>query len=134
MMNAVVPVPISALGVTLPASTEPLSVTVNSNVSVRTMVLTPQLGLFHTFKPGFSIGADIGMQIPVASSQNHINTQVSSQIPSNVPPAIASQVKAAVKTYEDQYAAQYNQPVADTLDKIGRTVIPTFNVRIGWLF
>jgi hypothetical protein len=135
-MEAVEPVPASAMpaGYTLPASSAPISVSVNSNASVRTMVFTPQLGLFHTFDVGFSIGVDIGMQIPVASSDNTVDTQVKTQIPSTVPQPIADQIKASVKTYEKQYADQYNQQVADTLDKIGRTVIPTFNVRIGWLF
>jgi hypothetical protein len=133
--SAIEYVPVSALpsGLGLPVSSSPFAITVNSEASVRTMVLTPQIGIFHTFDVGFSIGADIGMQIPIAASQNSFATQVSTAIPSTVAPQIASQIRAGIKTYEDQYAAQYDQQVNDTLNKIGHTPIPTFNVRIGWL-
>ncbi|HEX3849463.1 MAG TPA: hypothetical protein VHW01_00770 [Polyangiaceae bacterium] len=105
-----------------PGSNVPPSLDVSSQASVRTLVLTPQLGLLHTFGSGFSLGADIGAQLPIAPSQVDFTTQ----IPSSIPPAYRSQIQ---KTYIDPNDAK----VRSSLDKIGRTPIPTFNIKIGFL-
>lgn len=96
----------------------PSSLYYDSQASVRTLVLTPQIGFLHTFGSGFSIGMDIGGQIPIAPSQ----IEFQSQTPPDVPQALV-----------DQYLGPNDQKVRDTLDKIGRTPIPTINFRIGWL-
>ena len=53
----------------LPAGLLPNSVDYASQGSVKTLVLTPQIGLFHTFGSGFSLGFDVGLQVPIAPSQ-----------------------------------------------------------------
>jgi hypothetical protein len=103
----------------------PASFDLTSRGSVRTMVLTPQIGLFHTFGSGFSLGADIGAQVPIAPSRIDFATEVA--FPAGVPQAVQDQITA-------QFVTPNDRKVHDTLQKIGRTVIPTFNLRLGWLF
>ena len=92
---------------------------VESVGSVRTLVLTPVIGLLHTFDSGFSLGLDAGVQIPIAPSEIEFETSTSGSIP----PDIA-----------EPYLEPINASVRDTLETIGRTPVPTFNLRIGWLF
>jgi hypothetical protein len=105
-----------------PGAGIPPSIDVSSQASVRTLVLTPQLGLLHTFGSGFTLGADVGAQVPIAPSQVDFSTQ----IPSSIPVAFKSQI-------ETQYIAPNDAKVRSSLDKIGRTPIPTFGIKIGWL-
>jgi len=85
---------------------------------VQTLVVTPQLGIFHTFKPGFSIGLDVGAQIPIAPSEVKFSTEV--------PPSVPQEVVDALVTPNDE-------KVRRTLDRVGQSPLPTLNVRIGWL-
>ena len=96
----------------------PASLDVTSRASVRTKVLTPQLGLLHRFDIGLSLGIDIGAQVPIRPSEIRVTTDV----PDGVPPGVV-----------DAYIAPNDQKVYDTLQKVGRTTVPTINVRIGWL-
>lgn len=96
----------------------PPSLDVSSQASVRTLVLTPQLGLLHTFGSGFSIGANVGAQLPIAPSQVDFSTQV--------PAALPAQVR-------QQYVDPNDAKVRSSLDKVGRTPIPTFNIKVGFL-
>lgn len=99
----------------------PASVSLSADGVVRTMVLTPQIGFFHTFKSGFSIGVDVGAQFPAASSDVTLNTT----LPAEIPKAYLSTVSKYVKTEEDK--------VRSTLETVGRTPLPVANFRIGWL-
>jgi len=107
---------VSAFQSAAPNLPNPLLVT--SEGSVRTLVLTPAIGLQHTFKVGFTMGADAGLQIPIAPSEVDFHTIV--------PPSVPPQVR-------QQYVEPNDQQVRDTLDTIGRAVVPTVNLRIGWL-
>jgi len=98
-------------GYMLPASLE-----YTSGGSVRAMVLTPQIGYLHTFGSGFSVGFDIGAQIPIAPSEISVESSVKPQELAQLP--------------EFQ---QTEQAVRDTLEKVGATPLPTINFRIGWL-
>jgi hypothetical protein len=102
----------------------PRSLPVMSEGSVRTLVLTPRMGLFKMWKVGFSLGLDVGVQIPIAPSDVSFST--TTPVPKGVPPAL-------VNAYKAQYIAPYDQKVSDTLTSIGRVVIPEINIRIGWL-
>jgi hypothetical protein len=110
----------------LPAGLLPNSVTYASQGSVKTLVLTPQVGLFHTYRCGFSLGFDVGLQVPIAPSQVTFKSQVNLLTDPQIPAATRQQLK-------DQYVTPTDNQVRGTLETIGRTIIPTFTVRIGWL-
>jgi hypothetical protein len=97
--------------------TGPQTIEVDSQANVRTLVLTPQIGFLKTFQAGFSIGIDAGVQLPIAPSQVDFSTTV----PPNLPPSATT----SFDTAEGQ--------VRTTLTKVGRTILPTVGVKIGWL-
>jgi len=94
------------------------SVSMRSDGSVQTMVLTPELGYFKTFKSGFSIGLGVGLQIPIASSDVKFDQNVNADVPAEV-----------LKQYLDPTA----RAVKDTLERVGQAVIPTVGLSVGWL-
>jgi hypothetical protein len=96
----------------------PSPLLVASEGSVRTLVLTPTAGILHTFGIGFTFGVDLGAQIPIAPS----TTQFKTVVPSSVPPQVV-----------DMYVKPNDKKVQDTLDTVGRTILPTLNLRVGWL-
>jgi hypothetical protein len=110
----------------LPAGLLPNSVDYASQGSVKTLVLTPQIGLFHTFGSGFSLGFDVGLQVPIAPGQVTFKSQVNLLDDPQIPEATRQQLN-------NQYVKPTDDQVRGTLQTIGRTIIPTFNVRIGWL-
>lgn len=87
---------------------------IRSEATVRSLILTPQLGYFATWGSGFSLGIDVGAQVPIAPSQISFTTK----LPDGVPP---------------EYSARGTVEVKNTLEKIGQQVIPTLNLRMGWL-
>ncbi len=97
----------------------PSEVSYESEGSVKTLVLTPTLGFLHTFDSGFSLGLDFGVVLPIAPSKVEFDSKVSE----SVPPQLA-----------DQYLAPVDAQVVDTLETIGRTPLPSVNLRLGWLF
>jgi hypothetical protein len=99
------------------------SCTYQSTGSVRTLMLTALLGYFYTTSIGFSIGADAGAQIPIAPSQVKFESKMD---PCDVPQQL---IDIVAKPYIDQTDAS----VRDTLESIGRTIIPTVNLRLGWI-
>ncbi|HEV8246749.1 MAG TPA: hypothetical protein VGP93_13320 [Polyangiaceae bacterium] len=102
----------------VPGSGLPNSLEYESKGSVRTLVLTPVLGYLYTFGSGFSLGFDAGVQFPIAPSE----VDFESKVQGGVPQAVV-----------DQYLGPVDKSVRDTLQTIGRTPLPTFNLRIGWL-
>ena len=94
------------------------SITLKSEGSVQTMVLTPELGYFKTWKAGFSLGVGFGLQIPVASSDVHFDQNVNADVPAEV-----------LKQYLDPTA----HAVKDTLERVGQAIIPTVGISVGWL-
>jgi hypothetical protein len=110
----------------LPAGLLPSSANYASQGSVKTLVLTPQIGLLHIFSSGFSLGCDIGLQVPVAPSQVTFTSQVNLLADPQIPAATRQQLT-------DKYVTPTDNQVRSTLETIGRTIIPTFNLRIGWL-
>lgn len=97
----------------------PATFVLNSEGSIHTLVLTPKIGVFHTFDSGFSFGLDLGAQLPIAASEVRLNT--------NLPPGVP---QAAI----DQFVVPNETKVKDTLRTIGQTPIPTFGIFVGWLF
>jgi hypothetical protein len=115
----------SAYASLLPATiTVPDQVTYKSKGSVETMVFTPQIGYFYTTRAGFSIGIDFGAQIPIAPSD--ITYDSRAPLPSGTPQVIVDQVQS-------QYIDPIDRDVEDTLHTVGKTLLPTVNLRIGWL-
>lgn len=96
------------------------SVDLNSDASVRTLVLTPQLGFLKIFDVGFAIGFDVGAQIPIAPSEVRFNT---------VAPSVPGIPADVIQT---KYINPNDEKVRSTLNTLGRTPLPTFNFKIGW--
>lgn len=96
-----------------------------SQGSVRTMILTPQIGYLYTSGIGLSIGLDIGAQVPIAPSKISYSSQLT------LPDSTPQQVKDAIQT---QYVTPNDKKVYDTLHTIGQAPLPTINLRVGWLF
>ena len=90
-----------------------------SEATVQTLVLTPELGYFFTFKAGFTVGIDAGVQIPIAPSEIEFESRVDSQIPQEV---------------VDQFTGPTDERVESTLENVGQTILPTIGLKIGWLF
>ena len=88
--------------------------------SVRTLMLTALIGYFYTTSIGFSFGIDAGAQIPIAPSQVSFSSTVKPPGLENFQP-----VKDFKKSADDS--------VRSSLEKIGRTPLPTLNLRIGWI-
>lgn len=96
------------------------TVDVTSDATVRTLVLTPQIGFLKIFDVGFAVGIDIGAQIPIAPSEVHFNTTTA-----GIPPQLEDQIRTT-------YINPNDAKVRDTLNTLGRTPLPTFNFKIGW--
>ena len=94
------------------------SITLRSDGSVQTLVLTPELGYFKTWKSGFSFGVGAGLQIPIAASDVKFDQSVNADVPAEV-----------LKAYLDPTA----RTVKDTLEHVGQALIPTIGLSIGWL-
>ena len=103
----------------------PNPLTYQSEGSVKTMIVAPQIGYFYTTDIGFSIGLDVGAQVPIAPSQVTYKSHLT--LPAGTPSAVVSGIQS-------QYVAPNDKKVRDTLDTIGRSPYPTFNIKIGWLF
>jgi hypothetical protein len=109
---------ISSYAAQFPQLGLPNQIATRSEGSVRALVVTPQLGYFHTFGAGFSVGVDFGAQIPIAPSEVEFATTVSNTVPQRL---------------VEQYVTPNDQKVRDTLETVGRTPLPTINLKIGWL-
>lgn len=107
----------SALAAQFPGQGIPLSIQYESRAHVRTPVVIPQIGYFHTFDSGFSLGVFGGAQIPVAPSKIEFESTVS-----DVPDAVV-----------DRYILPIDQKVRSTLEAVGRSPVPTLGLQIGWL-
>lgn len=103
----------------------PNPLTYQSEGTVKTMIVAPQIGYFYTTDIGFSIGLDVGAQVPLAPSQVSYKSHLT--LPPGTPPQVVSGIQS-------QYVTPNDKKVRDTLDTIGRTPLPTFNIKIGWLF
>ena len=90
-----------------------------SEATMQTLVLTPELGYFFTFKSGFTMGVEAGLQIPIAPSEIEFKSHVDPRIPDQV---------------VDQYVTPTDERVASTLEKLGQTMLPTIGIKMGWLF
>ena len=90
-----------------------------SEATVQTLVLTPELGYFFTFKSGFTMGIDAGIQIPIAPSEIDFESHVDSDIPDAV---------------VERFTKPTDERVESTLERVGQTILPTIGIKIGWLF
>jgi len=92
--------------------------------SVRTLMLTALIGYFYTTSVGFSIGVDAGAQIPLAPSKIDFSRDLS---------ITPRQYEAQAMAFAADYLTKSDRSVRDSLERIGRTVLPTVNLRIGWI-
>lgn len=107
-----------------PAQAGPLAgtpITITTDGSVRSLVLTPQLGFFKTWGSGISLGIDFGAQVPIAPSTVTANTSVS----------VGNDLASTPEVQER--ITQGSQKVRETLDKVGQQIVPTINIKLGFL-
>jgi hypothetical protein len=98
------------------ASVSGYGYTVPVSLGVDTTFLNPQIGFLWTWDPGFSIGIDAGLQIPLTSST-------------------ASSVDASMPSAVQQYVSPLQNTMESVAGTVGQTVLPTIDlVRIGVLF
>lgn len=90
-----------------------------SEATMQTLVLTPELGYFYTFKSGFTFGVEAGLQIPIAPSEIEFKSHVDADIPDQV---------------VDQFVTPTDKRVQETLERVGQSVLPTIGIKMGWLF
>lgn len=99
--------------------------------SVRTLMLTALIGYFYTTSIGFSFGVDAGAQIPIAPSQ--ISNSSSYKVMTSVQGPAGSAAQAKAEEQAVPIITKTDASVRDTLERIGRTTLPTLNLRIGWI-
>jgi hypothetical protein len=107
-----------------PGLVVPNPLTYQSSGTVKTLVLTPQIGYLYTTDIGFTLGIDIGAQVPIAPSQIKFQSQL--VLPPTTPQQLVDQIHSQLLDPNDQ-------KVRSTLQTIGRAPLPTFNLRVGWL-
>ncbi|HEX6275852.1 MAG TPA: hypothetical protein VFZ53_22575 [Polyangiaceae bacterium] len=90
-----------------------------SEATMQTLVLTPELGYFYTFKSGFTLGVEAGLQIPIAPSEIEFESQVDDSVPDAV---------------VDRFVTPTDERVEETLERVGQTILPTIGIKVGWLF
>lgn len=88
---------------------------IGTSAKVSSWVLTPQAGYLHTFGSGFSLGVEAGATVPISSGKVSVRTT----LPEGTP-ALASD--AVTKEEED------------TMKRVGRAVLPSLSLRMGWMF
>lgn len=106
-----------------PGTTLPNPFLYSSRANVGTWMLNPQVGYLYTSEVGFTIGFDIGVQIPISATRVNFQTQFT--LPANISQPIADQVRT-------QLIDPTDTEVRNTLHSLGRTPIPTVNLRLGW--
>ena len=106
----------------LPPGT-PTRLPYESDGTVEMLVLTPEFGYFFTFKSGFTMGVEAGIQIPVAPSEIHFDSRIEADLPPEVRQAV-----------NDSFVEPADARVRDTLERVGQTVLPTIGIKMGWLF
>jgi hypothetical protein len=90
-----------------------------SEATMQTLVLTPELGYFYTFKSGFTMGVEAGLQIPIAPSEIEFESRVDDRLPDAV---------------VERFVTPTDERVEDTLERVGQTILPTIGIKLGWLF
>ncbi len=109
-------------------------ITYNAAGNVKALMLTALIGYFYTTSIGFSIGVDAGAQIPIAPAEVNY---ASDPLPAWATPAPGcdpmTNPVCKVQKQAQGYKTSADDSVRDSLEKIGRTVLPTLNLRIGWI-
>lgn len=106
----------------------PSTLQITSTGSVKTLILSPEVGILHTFGSGLSLGLDAAVQFPIAPSEVNYNASLTN-VDTNT-----AQGQALYQTLYTQFLQPNDQKVRDTLAALGHSVIPRFHLRLGWLF
>lgn len=105
------------------ASEVELNVPTTMRLELNTNYVTPHLGWFATWNTGFSIGTEIGYQIPL-SSKAELQTGFED---------VSSDAETAVKN-SDEYKKS-KKDLESSAEAFGKKAVPYLNLfRIGWLF
>lgn len=85
--------------------------------SVRSLVVIPQIGYQQITRSGFTWGFDAGAIVPISS-----DVSLSTNLP------------AEISAIPGDPAGDATTKVRDTLRRVGQQVLPSVNVRVGWMF
>jgi hypothetical protein len=103
----------------------------NSKGSVRTLMLTALIGYFYTTSIGFSFGIDAGAQIPIAPSE--VKNGSTHSVTASMSGPAGDVARMLAEAQADDIVKKTDASIHDSLEKIGRSTIPTVNLRIGWI-
>ncbi len=106
-------------------SSQSVCVPANGGIKINTTYATPQFGWLFVWDSGFSIGTELGAQIPLSMSSNNYYTNLNNSNQTAYSQAISS------GNYQDfQNTLQTRLP-----DYFNHQVLPFWNIlKIGWLF
>ncbi|WP_186647312.1 FecR family protein [Fluviispira vulneris] len=106
-------------------SSQNVCVPANGGVKINTTYATPQFGWLFVWDSGFSIGTELGAQIPLSMSSNNFYSNVNTSNPSAYTQATSS------GNYQNfQNILQNSLP-----EYFNHQVLPFWNIlKIGWLF
>lgn len=100
-----------------------LTVPTTIRLELNTNYLTPHLGWFATWDSGFTIGSELGYQMPLSSKAK---TQTAFD-------DVSSDAETSVKESEEYKKALAD--LEDSAEAFGKNAVPYLNLfRIGWLF
>ncbi|KAB8029785.1 FecR family protein [Fluviispira multicolorata] len=106
-------------------SSQNFCVPANANLKLNTTYFTPQFGWLFVWDNGFTIGTELGAQIPLHASGQSNNVNLNTQDPNAYSQAINS---ATYKNFQN--TVQNNMS-----DYFTHQVLPFWNIlKIGWLF
>lgn len=100
-----------------------LTVPTTMRLELNTNYLTPHLGWFKTWGPGFTIGSEIGYQMPL-SSKAELQTGFED---------VSAEAETTVKNSDEYKKAK--KDLETSAEAFGKNAVPYLNlIRIGWLF
>jgi hypothetical protein len=105
------------------ASGVPLTVPTTVRLEIESTYLTPQIGWFARWDSGFTLGFDLGLQMP-SGAKSELQTSFAN---------VSAASEAAVRASEDYI--KNKKDVEDAAEMIGKQALPYITlIRMGWLF
>lgn len=108
----------------IPESPTPVPTNISLDVITSSVYATPEVGWLYRFENGFTLGTDIGVQLPIRS-----DVDITIDLKNTSPFLITSIQRSP------QYVSLRRQMVNDVYDFLSGSPIPYWNIiKVGWLF